>query len=171
MYLGDVSRRPRLDEVGEEPDARFSFANERTFLAWNRTALGCVVAGLAVSHVLRPDDDSSVGPKVAGVALMVLGALLAIFSYVNWASAQRALRLAPPAAALGAADGAVGRDRDRRRGHDRLHAGVSEPGDVDAAPMAATSAAGRPSQRASRTSATSSPGSGRRCRGVARARS
>ena len=35
---------------GTEPDARFTFANERTFLAWNRTALGCVVAGLAVSH-------------------------------------------------------------------------------------------------------------------------
>jgi putative membrane protein len=88
--------RPRLDDVGEEPDARFSFANERTFLAWNRTALGCVVAGLAVSHVLRPDDESSVGPKLAGVALMVLGALLALFSYVNRASAQRALRLRLP---------------------------------------------------------------------------
>jgi len=90
------SRRPRLEEVGEEPDARFSFANERTFLAWNRTALGCVVAGLAVSHVLRPDDDSSAGPKVAGVALMVLGAVLALFSYGNWASSQRALRLREP---------------------------------------------------------------------------
>jgi putative membrane protein len=83
-------------EVGEEPDPRFSFANERTFLAWNRTALGCVVAGLAVSHVLAPDDDSDVGPKVAGVALMVLGGLLALFSYSNWTSAQRALRLQQP---------------------------------------------------------------------------
>ena len=91
-----MRRRPRLDEIGEEPDARFSFANERTFLAWNRTALGCVVAGLAVSHVLRPDDESSVGPKLAGVALMVLGGLLALFSYTNWSSAQRALRLREP---------------------------------------------------------------------------
>ena len=89
-------RRPRLDDVGEEPDARFSFANERTFLAWNRTALGCVVAGLAVSHVLRPDDTSDVGPKLAGVALMVLGGLLAVFSYANWESSQRALRLRQP---------------------------------------------------------------------------
>jgi uncharacterized membrane protein YidH (DUF202 family) len=32
-----------LDE-GDEPDPRFSFANERTFLAWNRTALGCAVS-------------------------------------------------------------------------------------------------------------------------------
>ena len=93
---GQPSRRLRLDEIGEEPDARFSFANERTFLAWNRTALGCVVAGLAVSHVLRPDDSSGTGPKVAGVGLMVLGALLAVFSYANWWSAQRALRLRAP---------------------------------------------------------------------------
>lgn len=81
---------------GEEPDARFTLANERTFLAWNRTALGCVVAGLAVSHVLKPESGSTVGPKVAGLALMLVGGLLAVFSYSNWASAQRALRLRQP---------------------------------------------------------------------------
>jgi putative membrane protein len=82
--------------VGEEPDARFTFANERTFLAWNRTALGCVVAGLAVSHVLKPENGSTVGPKVAGLALMLVGGLLAIVSHSNWAAAQRALRLRQP---------------------------------------------------------------------------
>jgi putative membrane protein len=98
MYVRDDmrARRPRIEDEGEEPDARFSFANERTFLAWNRTALGCVVAGLAVSHVLRPDDSSDVGPKLAGVALMVLGGLLALFSYVNWSASQRALRRREP---------------------------------------------------------------------------
>jgi putative membrane protein len=85
-----------LDDDGVEPDARFSFANERTFLAWNRTALGCVVAGLAVSHVLRPDDSSALGPEVAGVALMALGGVLALCSYGNWAASQRALRLGLP---------------------------------------------------------------------------
>ena len=89
-------RRRRRELPGEEPDARFSFANERTFLAWNRTALGCVVAGLAVSHILKPDSGSTVGPKAAGVALMILGGLLALFSYDNWAKAQRALRLHQP---------------------------------------------------------------------------
>ena len=90
------ARRKPTEDVGTEPDARFSFANERTFLAWNRTALGCVVAGLAVSHVLAPEEGSRVGPKIAGVALMVLGGLLALFSYGNWAAAQRALRLGLP---------------------------------------------------------------------------
>jgi putative membrane protein len=81
---------------GEEPDARFTFANERTFLAWNRTALGCVVAGLAVSHVLKPENGSTLGPKIAGLALMLVGGLLALFSYSNWAASQRALRLRQP---------------------------------------------------------------------------
>ncbi len=84
------------DQPGSEPDARFSFANERTFLAWNRTALGCVVAGLAVSHVLKPENGSTVGPKVAGLALMALGGLLALSSHRNWAASQRALRLGEP---------------------------------------------------------------------------
>jgi len=38
-------QRPGDDE-GTEPDPRFTFANERTFLAWSRTALALVVAGL-----------------------------------------------------------------------------------------------------------------------------
>jgi putative membrane protein len=87
--------RPQ-EQIGDEPDARFTFANERTFLAWNRTALGCIVAGLAVSHVLKPENGSTLGPKLAGLALMLVGGLLALFSYSNWAAAQRALRLRQP---------------------------------------------------------------------------
>lgn len=86
----------RNPQVGEEPDARFTLANERTFLAWNRSALGLVVAGLAVAHLLKPDDSSSAGPKVAGVALIALGGVLAMFGLVNWARAQMALRMRSP---------------------------------------------------------------------------
>ena len=40
---------------GTEPDPRFTFANERTFLAWSRTALALVVvAGLGVVQLLPP---------------------------------------------------------------------------------------------------------------------
>jgi putative membrane protein len=49
-----------------------------------------------VSHVLRPDDSSALGPEVAGVALMALGGVLALCSYGNWAASQRALRLGLP---------------------------------------------------------------------------
>ncbi len=81
--------------LGEEPDARFSFANERTYLAWNRTALGAVVAGLAVANVLAPDDEG-IGPELLGVALILLGLVLAGLSYVNWFNNERALRLRLP---------------------------------------------------------------------------
>jgi uncharacterized membrane protein YidH (DUF202 family) len=37
--------------VGEEPDARFSFANERTMLAWVRTALGLLAAAVVLDAV------------------------------------------------------------------------------------------------------------------------
>ncbi len=42
----DSGRAPAAAE--HEPDARYTFANERTFLAWMRTALALVAAGLAV---------------------------------------------------------------------------------------------------------------------------
>jgi putative membrane protein len=34
-----------------EPDYRFTLANERTFLAWIRTALGLVAGGIAVGQL------------------------------------------------------------------------------------------------------------------------
>ena len=39
--------------VGSEPDPRFTFANERTFLAWIRTALGFLAAGVAIAAVAQ----------------------------------------------------------------------------------------------------------------------
>ena len=47
-------------EDGTEPDARFTFANERTFLAWSRTALALVVAGLAIAGGEEACGDSHV---------------------------------------------------------------------------------------------------------------
>lgn len=35
-----------------QPDVQLSFANERTFLAWERTALGLITAGLAITQLL-----------------------------------------------------------------------------------------------------------------------
>ena len=92
---GGRRRRARLGEVGEEPDARFSFANERTFLAWIRTALGCVVAGLAVAEVLG-EDDTGVAPRLIGASLVLLGGLFASTGYGRWEAAERAMRLGQP---------------------------------------------------------------------------
>ena len=44
----------RIREEGDTPDYRFSLANERTFLAWLRTAMALIGGGFAVDQFL-PD--------------------------------------------------------------------------------------------------------------------
>jgi putative membrane protein len=84
-----------LDE-GTEPDPRFTFANERTFLAWSRTALALIVAGLGIVQLLPPFPGVPIGRHLLGVPLIVLGAVLAVVAYLEWIHNQRALRHAQP---------------------------------------------------------------------------
>ena len=79
-----------------EPDARFTFANERTFLAWTRTALAFIVAGLAIVQLLPPFPGVPWGRHVLGVPLIAVGAVIAIVSYRQWTRSQRALRRGQP---------------------------------------------------------------------------
>lgn len=88
-------RRPPLREVGSEPDPRFTYANERTFLAWNRTALALIAAGLAITALL-PEFHLHYGRRIIGVPLIALGALLAFTSYRRWEDNERAMRLGEP---------------------------------------------------------------------------
>ena len=44
------SRGPGWRRLGEEPDYRFTLANERTFLAWIRTALAVLAAGVLLEQ-------------------------------------------------------------------------------------------------------------------------
>ena len=81
---------------GTEPDPRFTFANERTFLAWSRTALALVVAGLGVVQLLPPFPGVPWGRHVLGVPLIVFGAVVAVAAYGEWVRSQRALRLGQP---------------------------------------------------------------------------
>lgn len=85
-----------MSEAGTEPDARFTFANERTFLAWSRTALALVVAGLAIAQVLPPFPGIPAGRHVIAIPLIALGAFISVASYVEWRRNQRALRLKQP---------------------------------------------------------------------------
>jgi putative membrane protein len=79
-----------------EPDARFTMANERTFLAWARTSLALVVGGLAVAQLLPPFPRVPWGRSVIATPLILLGAVLSALSYVEWRANQRALGLGLP---------------------------------------------------------------------------
>jgi putative membrane protein len=81
---------------GTEPDPRFTFANERTFLAWSRTSLALVVAGLGIVQLLPPFPGVPVGRYLLGLPLIILGAVLAVVAYVEWLRNQRALRCGLP---------------------------------------------------------------------------
>jgi putative membrane protein len=84
------------DAGGTEPDPRFTFANERTFLAWSRTALALVVAGLGIVALLPPFPGVAAGRHLLGVPLIVLGGVLAVVAYAEWVRNQRALRRGEP---------------------------------------------------------------------------
>jgi putative membrane protein len=75
---------------GEEPDYRFSFANERTFLAWIRTSLALLAAAVAVD-VVDLDMSDATQRLLAGL-LVLLGALSAVVAWGRWAAAERAIR-------------------------------------------------------------------------------
>ena len=87
---------PAAPGAGTEPDARFTLANERTFLAWNRTALALVVAGLGIVQLLPPFPGVPWGRHVLGVPLIVLGAGVSVTSFVEWQRTQTAMRRGTP---------------------------------------------------------------------------
>jgi putative membrane protein len=93
-----VTDTPPADPAAEgtEPDPRYTFANERTFLAWSRTALALVVAGLGVVQLLPPFPGVPWGRHVLGVPLIVFGAVVAVTAYLEWVRNQRAMRLRRP---------------------------------------------------------------------------
>ena len=90
------TRRPRsVYGVGDDPDPRFSLANERTALAWLRTALAFVAAGTGLLVVIRSQGQLR-GARWIGVLGCIVGALIAVGAVARWRSIERALRLSQP---------------------------------------------------------------------------
>ena len=84
----------RVYGVGEEPDPRFSLANERTFLAWIRTSLALMAAGVALEALDLPISD---GVRLAGaLVLIALGVLAPVQAWLGWMTTERQLRRGRP---------------------------------------------------------------------------
>jgi putative membrane protein len=79
----------------KEPDVRFTYANERTFLAWNRTALALIATGVAATQLL-PEFDVDGGRRILGLPMVALGALVAFTSFRHWRANERAMRSGQP---------------------------------------------------------------------------
>ncbi len=92
---GTGARFPRsVFGVGEEPDPRFSLANERTFLAWIRTSLALSAAGVALEAL---DVPVARGLRLACALLLVcLGVLAPVQAWWGWAATERAMRCRRP---------------------------------------------------------------------------
>ena len=82
---------PEWQDEGDDPDYRFTLANERTFLAWVRTALSLLAGSVAVVQLLPPFRIAG-ARTVLGVLLALIGVATAIFAYVRWESNERAMR-------------------------------------------------------------------------------
>jgi len=84
----------RLVEQGSDPDPRFSFANERTFLAWIRTSLALIATGIGVDAFAT--DLPTWGRRALAGFLVVLGGLLSVSAFRRWLGSEVALRRSLP---------------------------------------------------------------------------
>ena len=71
-------------------DYRFSLANERTFLAWIRTALALIAGGLAIVQLLDEVEPAALR-RALGIPLVLLGGLLSALSFFRWQRNERAM--------------------------------------------------------------------------------
>ncbi len=85
------TRFPRfVFDTGNEPDPRFTMANERTFLAWIRTSLALLAGGIALEVLGLGLHE---GLRIAASLVLMLAAVIAApLAYLGWARNERSLR-------------------------------------------------------------------------------
>jgi putative membrane protein len=81
--------------VGEEPDYRFTLANERTYLAYLRTSLACYAGGLSAVQFLDLGPDRWPA-RIIGIVLVTAGMVTTAGAFQRWQANLRAMRTGAP---------------------------------------------------------------------------
>ena len=84
-------RTPDWRRDGADPDYRFSLANERTFLAWIRTALALLAGGVLL-HQFATKMTPRAAVSILALALAGSAALLSVMAYWRWRANEIAMR-------------------------------------------------------------------------------
>jgi putative membrane protein len=88
-------RLPRsVYDAGRDPDPRFSLANERTFLAWIRTALALTAGAIAVHAPAL--DFPAWARLVVSTLLLLLAGLAVAQGWLRWRRTEAAMRAGGP---------------------------------------------------------------------------
>jgi putative membrane protein len=98
--MGREDQRTRQDATGGgeeefEPDYRFTLANERTFLAWLRTALALLAASVAVVQLV-PEFAFPAARHIVGGLLAALAVVTAATGLRRWERVDYAIRRGLP---------------------------------------------------------------------------
>ena len=80
-----------MSDQSQEVDYRFLLANERTFLAWVRTALALIAGGVALDQFVVVAGARDL-VAFLGIVAISLGAIVAVLGIVQWRRADRAMR-------------------------------------------------------------------------------
>ena len=79
----------------QEPDYRFTLANERTFLAWMRTSLATLGAGLVFDQLATHFGGNKLIEGLR-VLLMLMTVVMSALAYNHWRRTQKAMRRSAP---------------------------------------------------------------------------
>lgn len=91
MQKNSYSEKIRWTQQGTRPDYRFSLANERTFLAWIRTALALLAGAVGLEQLVAHTGS---GDRWHSLSLMLAGgaAFLSVMGWLRWRENEIAMR-------------------------------------------------------------------------------